>query len=115
MIIHKGIDRVNLGDFVQKVILMKPQQSRNSRGAIEQRWIKQPKIYGKLTINTADEMLVDGNVVNMDRIEFTTYLRSDVTAEYRVEIEGVVYAITSVARLPNQPVMVIKGEKIAER
>lgn len=115
MIIHRGIDKVNIGDFVQKVTVLKPLQKRNSRGAMEQQWEEVAKLYGKLVLNPAEEMMVDQNIVNQDRFEFTTYVRCDITSEYRLKIEGVLYGITSVSRLQNQPLMVIKGEKITER
>lgn len=115
MITNRGIDKINIGDFVQKVILLKPIQSRNSRGALEYQWSEVAQMYGKLNITPADEMLLDQNIVNQDRIEYTTYFKNEVTAEYRLKIDGVLYSITSVTRLLNQPLMVIKGEKITER
>lgn len=115
MMIHRGIDRISLGDFVQKVVILKPQQTRNGRGAIEQTWVELATVYGKLTVTPADEVMVDQNIVNQDRFEFTTYVRCDITSEYRLKIEGILYGITSVSRLQNQPLMVIKGEKITER
>lgn len=115
MITNRGIDKINIGDFVQKVILLKPIQFRNSRGALEYQWSEMAQMYGKLNITPADEMLLDQNIVNQDRIEYTTYVKNEVTAEYRLKIDGVLYSITSVTRLLNQPLMVIKGEKITER
>ena len=115
MIVNRGIDKINLGDFVQKAVLLEPQQSRNSRGAINNEWIEQCPIFGKLTINAVDEAMLDQNIVNQDRIEFVTYVRGDVTSEYRLQIENILYGITSVTRLLNQPLMVIKAEKISER
>lgn len=115
MIVNRGIDKINIGDFVQKAVILKPLQSRNSRGAIEQQWLEVAEVFGKLVIAPADEMLVDQNLVNMDRIEYTSYVMDDVNSEYRLKIEDTLYSITSVARLLNQPLMVIKGEKITER
>lgn len=115
MIINKGIDRVNVGDFVQKVTVLKPQQSRNDRGAIEQQWIEVAELFGKLVISPVDETMVDQNLVNPDRMEFTTYVMNDITSEYRVMVEDTLYCITSVFKLSNQPLMVIRGEKITER
>ena len=115
MIVNRGIDKVNIGDFVQKVVVLYPKQTRNSRGAITQEWEEKCPIYGKLTIVSADETMLDQNIVNQDRCEYTTYVRTDITPECRLKIDGVLYSITSVARLLNQPLMVIKGEKITER
>ena len=115
MIVNRGIDKVNIGDFVQKVVLLKPVQSRNSRGAITQQWTEAAQLYGKLVVSPVDEAMLDQNIVNQDRIEYTTYVRADITSEYRLKIEDVLYSIISVSRLLNQPLMVIKGEKITER
>lgn len=115
MIVNRGIDKVNLGDFVQKVTILKPQQSRNRRGAIEQKWVPLAVVYGKLVVSPADEMMLDQNIVNQDRVELTTYTREDVGSECRMSIDGVLYSVTSSVRLLNQPLMVVKGEKITER
>ena len=115
MIVNRGIDKVNVGDFVQKAIILKPEQTRNERGATEQQWEEVAVVYGKLVINVADEAMLDQNIVNQDRIELTTYVKSDVSSEYRLKIEDTLYAITSVSRLLNQPLMVIKAEKLTER
>ena len=115
MIVNRGIDRVNIGDFVQKATILKPQITRNKRGASQQTWEPVADVYGKLVINVADEAMLDQNIINQDRIEFTTYVRGEVSAEYRLEIEGILYGVTSVARLLNQPLMVVRAERIAER
>lgn len=115
MMIHRGIDRINLGDFVQKVVILKPQQTRNGRGAIEQTWVELATVYGKLTVTPADEIMVDQNIVNQDRVELITYTRGDVTPECRLQIDGVLYSVTSAVRLQNQPLMTLRGEKITER
>ena len=115
MIINRGIDRVNIGDFVNKVTFLKPTHTRNKRGALTQQWEEASVVYGKLTIVPAAEQMVDSNIVNPDSVEFTTYVRSEITPEYRMKIEGQLYTILFVQRLLNQPLMVIKGEKITER
>lgn len=115
MIINRGIDRVNIGDFVQKVTILKPQQSRNERGAIENSWVEIAVVYGKLSITPVDEVMVDQNIVNPDRVEFITYARENITSECRMQIEGIFYSISSTVRLLNQPLMVIRGEKMTER
>lgn len=115
MIVNRGIDKVNIGDFVQKVTILKPRQTRNKRGAIEQDWAELATVYGKLVVTPADEMMLDQNIINQDRVELITYTRSDVTSECRLKIEDTLYNITSTVRLLNQPLMVIKGEKMTER
>ena len=115
MIVNRGIDRVNVGDFVNKVAFLKPTVTRNKRGAITQDWEVAKKVFGKLTITPAPEVMVNQNLFNPDNIEFTTYIITDVTSEYRMRIEGQLYAIVSVNRLLNQPLMVVRGEKITER
>lgn len=115
MIVNRGIDKVNLGDFVQKVTILKPEQRRNKRGATEQHWVKVGDVFGKLVISAVDESMLDQNIVNQDRIELTTYVKNDMTSEYRLMIDGILYAVVSVAKLLNQPLMVIKGEKLTER
>lgn len=115
MIVNRGIDRVNVGDFVNKVAFLKPTVTRNKRGAITQDWEVAREVFGKLTITPASEEMVNQNIINPDNIEFTTYVLSDVTSECRMRIEGRLYAIVSVNRLLNQPLMVVRGEKITER
>ena len=115
MIINRGIDKVNIGDFVQKVTVLKPEQTRNERGAIVQNWLESAQVYGKLVITPVDEVMIDQNIVNPDKLEFTTYIRDDITSECRLQVEGILYGISSTVRLLNQPLMVIRGEKITER
>lgn len=115
MITNRGIDKVNIGDFLNKVTILQPQQSKSNRGAIKQTWEVLAQVYGKVTISHAAETIVDQNIVNPDRVTFATYLRSDVTTECRMEIDGKLYGISSVERMQMQPVMVINGEKLTER
>ena len=115
MITNRGIDKVNIGDFLNKVTLLQPTQSKTARGAIQQTWQPIAQVYGKVTFNHAAEVMVDQNIVNPDRAEFTTYLRSDVTPECRMEINGQLYGIDSVERMQLQPIMVVKGTKLTER
>ena len=68
-----------------------------------------------LNSKTGFAFLPNQNIINPDNIEFTTYVSSDVTSEYRMRIEGQLYAIVSVNRLLNQPLMVVRGEKITKR
>lgn len=115
MIVNRGIDKVNIGDFIQKVTVLKPEQTRNERGAIVQNWLELTQVYGKLVVTPVDEVMIDQNIVNPDKLEFTTYIRDDITSECRLQVEGILYGISSTVRLLNQPLMVIRGEKITER
>lgn len=115
MITNRGIDKVNIGDFLNKVTILQPQLSKSGRGAIEQTWQPLAQVYGKVTITHAAETIIDQNIVNPDRVTFATYLRSDVTTECRMEIDGKLYGISSVERMQMQPIMVINGEKLTER
>lgn len=115
MIVNRGIDKVNVGDFVNKVTFLQPLVSRNERGAIEYQWQDADTVYGKLSVMPAAETMIDQNVVNPDTVEFTTYVRDAITSECRMRIEGQLYAIHYVQRLLNQPLMVVRGEKITER
>jgi SPP1 family predicted phage head-tail adaptor len=115
MITNRGIDKVNIGDFLNKVTILKPEQGKTKRGAIEQSWTPLAQVYGKVAITHASEVMVDQNIVNPDRVTFTTYLRSDVTSECRMDVDGVLYGINSVERMQMQPIMVVYGEKLTER
>ena len=112
--IHTGIDKVNIGEFVNKVAILRPVTKRTERGAIQQTWEKLSDVYGKLVINGADETMVDQNIVNPDKAELTTYVNPYVTSECRMIIDGQPYNITSVVKAINQPIMVVRGQKITE-
>lgn len=112
--INTGIDKVNIGEFVNKVTIMRPVTQRSERGAIQQIWEKLADVYGKLVINGADETMIDQNIVNPDRAELTTYINSGITSECRMIIDNQPYNITSVVKAINQPIMVVRGQKITE-
>lgn len=112
--INTGIDKVNIGEFVNKVTILRPVNERTERGALKQTWEKLSDVYGKLVINGVDETMVDQNIVNPDKAELTTYVNPNVTSECRMVIEGQPYNITSVVKAINQPIMVVRGQKITE-
>lgn len=112
--INTGIDKVNIGEFVNKVTILRPVTKRTERGAIQQTWEKLSDVYGKLVINGADETMVDQNIVNPDRAELTTYVNSGITSECRMIIDNQHYNITSVVKAINQPIMVVRGQRITE-
>lgn len=112
--INTGIDKVNLGDFVNKVTILRPVTRRSERGAIQQTWERLADVYGKLVITGVDETMVEQNIVNPDRVELTTYVNSSVSSECRMVIDGQLYNITSVVKALNQPIMVVRGQKITE-
>lgn len=113
--INTGIDKVNIGEFINKVAIMRPVQTKTKRGAIQQEWQMVAQVYGKVVITPVSEVMVDSNIINPDRVEFITWLRKDVTSECRMEIDGNLYNINSVERMRMQPLMVCRGQKMTER